>query len=138
MEGGAPLPVGSESAKGSGSLDATAKTPATYASVAESTAALPDRTQQPESKAKAKKDAKKAANKAIKQESKKEKPAKPPSTVQAPSAKAQNAPASSTVDPDSMFKVGFLADVYKERPAGSDGIEKIVTRCGWTARLIKR
>lgn len=27
-----------------------------------------------------------------------------------------------------MFKPGFLADVYKERPDGSDNVEKVMTR----------
>jgi glutaminyl-tRNA synthetase len=31
-------------------------------------------------------------------------------------------------DTDAMFREGFLADVYKERPIGSNGIEKVVTR----------
>ncbi|KAL1957882.1 hypothetical protein VTO42DRAFT_5447 [Malbranchea cinnamomea] len=31
-------------------------------------------------------------------------------------------------DPDQMFKVGFLADVYQEKPIGSEGVEKVVTR----------
>lgn len=31
-------------------------------------------------------------------------------------------------DPDSMFKTGFLADVYNERPIGSAHVKKVVTR----------
>lgn len=61
---------------------------------------------------------------------KKEKPPKPkkdPSSTQnAPKSKvkpdnnAKNLP----IDPDAMFKVGFLADVYNERPE-----KHVVTRC---------
>lgn len=32
------------------------------------------------------------------------------------------------IDPDSIFKGGFLADVYSERPIGKDGMNKVVTR----------
>ena len=46
----------------------------------------------------------------------------PPATKRPPSAKP---PAE---DPDSMFKVGFLADVYQERAIGPEGIKKVVTR----------
>ena len=45
-------------------------------------------------------------------------PKNPIKTKQKPEAK------SSSADPDAMFKVGFLADVYNERP-----VEKVVTRC---------
>ncbi|MCJ1313593.1 hypothetical protein MMC25_007272 [Agyrium rufum] len=31
-------------------------------------------------------------------------------------------------DPESMFKGGFLVEVYQERPKGQNGIEKIITR----------
>lgn len=46
-------------------------------------------------------------------------------------SKQKREPAAATIpnDPDSMFKVGFLADVYQERPVGSEGISKVVTRC---------
>ena len=33
-----------------------------------------------------------------------------------------------SIDPESIFKLGFLADVYNERPVGSEGISKVVTR----------
>ena len=41
-----------------------------------------------------------------------------------PKNKAESAAKPTPTDPDAMFKVGFLADVYNERPA-----EKVVTRC---------
>lgn len=46
-------------------------------------------------------------------------------------SKQKREPAAATIpnDPDSMFKVGFLADVYQERPVGPEGISKVVTRC---------
>ena len=100
-------------------------------------ATLPSRPAEPKiSKAAAKKEAKKAANKAIKQEAKKGPSPKTPSN-QAPSAKTQTT-STHAEDPESMFKVGFLADVYKERPVGSDGTKMVVTRCGWNAHLSKR
>jgi len=47
---------------------------------------------------------------------------KPQATKRSPAAKPH------AEDPDSMFKVGFLADVYQERAVGPGGIEKVVTR----------
>ena len=47
----------------------------------------------------------------------------PPKVKKAPTAKP------SIEDPQSMFKVGFLSDVYHERPIGPDGINKVITRC---------
>lgn len=32
------------------------------------------------------------------------------------------------IDPDAMFKTGFLRDVYQERPIGSENVSKVVTR----------
>lgn len=92
------------------------------------TTVLAERPAEPKiSKGAAKKEAKKAANKAIKQESKKEHASKTVSkTTPLPSHQTTSAQAE---DPDSMFKVGFLADVYKERPVGSDGVTGVVTRC---------
>ncbi len=87
------------------------------------------------SKGAAKKEAKKAANKALKQEAKRENQSK--SSSETASSSTQKPPTQED-DPDSMFKVGFLADVYNERPAGSDGISGIVTRCGWHTHLSKR
>lgn len=93
----------------------------------ESTTSLPERPAEPKiSKAAAKKEAKKAANKALKNEAKKESQSTPSKPTQPP--KVHDA----VEDPDSMFKVGFLADVYKERPANSEGISGVVTRCGST------
>ena len=33
-----------------------------------------------------------------------------------------------TMDPDAMFKIGFLSDVYNERPIKIEGITEVVTR----------
>ena len=46
-------------------------------------------------------------------------------------SKAKKEPAAkpSVEDPESMFKVGFLSDVYQERPIGAEGISKVITRC---------
>lgn len=57
--------------------------------------------------------------------SRKEKPAKNPPKNSKPNRKH---PATTANDPDAMFKVGFLADVYQERPVGSPRIEEVVTR----------
>ena len=63
---------------------------------------------------------------------KKEKVAKPPKGPTPSKPKREPATASLPNDPDSMFKVGFLADVYQERPIGSGGISKVVTRCQYS------
>ncbi len=60
---------------------------------------------------------------------KKEKVAKAPKGPMPPKQKREPAAATIPNDPDSMFKVGFLADVYQERPIGPGGISKVVTRC---------
>ncbi|OBT84593.1 hypothetical protein VE02_06351 [Pseudogymnoascus sp. 03VT05] len=49
------------------------------------------------------------------------KPPNPKGKATPPSRDTQN-------DPDSMFKGGFLADVYNENPMRSDGIGRVVTR----------
>ncbi|OBT44178.1 hypothetical protein VE00_04859 [Pseudogymnoascus sp. WSF 3629] len=49
------------------------------------------------------------------------KPPNPKVNVALPPHDAQN-------DPDSMFKGGFLADVYSENPVRSDGMGRVVTR----------
>jgi len=79
---------------------------------------LPDRSKQPKpKKEKAPKQSKPLAT------------SKPPSKAK---PKFGNAPElSAPIDPDAMFKVGFLADVYQERPKSSEGIQKIVTRCAY-------
>ena len=62
---------------------------------------------------------------------KKEKVPEAPKPSKGPTPpKAKNPPSAKdvVVDPDSMFKVGFLADVYDERPVGQNGIQKVVTR----------
>ena len=46
-----------------------------------------------------------------------------------PKAKKESAAKPSVEDPESMFKVGFLSDVYQERPVGSEGVSKVITRC---------
>jgi glutaminyl-tRNA synthetase len=70
------------------------------------------------------------------------KPPKPPKQRQKQASgglKAPNNPTSpkgkpppvnndTTMDPDSIFKVGFLADVYNENPIGSENVSKVVTR----------
>ena len=60
---------------------------------------------------------------------KKEKVVKPPKGPMPSKQKREPVTATIPNDPDSMFKVGFLADVYQERPIGSGGISKVVTRC---------
>jgi len=77
---------------------------------------LPDRSKQPKAK-----------------KEKTPKQSKPMATTKPPS-KAKSKPGnasepSAPIDPDAMFKVGFLADVYQERPKSSEGIQKVVTRC---------
>ena len=55
------------------------------------------------------------------------KPHKEPSGSKSPTKpkkKSENVVKPTPTDPDAMFKVGFLSDVYNERPA-----EKVVTRC---------
>lgn len=54
---------------------------------------------------------------------------KPPKGPTPPKAKKESAAKPSVEDPESMFKVGFLSDVYQERPVGPDGINKVITRC---------
>jgi len=60
---------------------------------------------------------------------KKEKTPKPPKGPTPPKAKREPAAKLAPEDPDSMFKVGFLSEVYQERPVKPDGISKVVTRC---------
>ena len=60
---------------------------------------------------------------------KKEKTPKPPKGPTPPKAKRDPAAKAAPDDPDSMFKVGFLAEVYEERPIKPEGISKVVTRC---------
>jgi glutaminyl-tRNA synthetase len=65
---------------------------------------------------------------------KKEKPPKQPKGPTPPKPKRPPAPKAVPEDPESMFKVGFLADVYQERPKGYEGREKIITRVRSTPR----
>ena len=63
---------------------------------------------------------------------KKEKAPKTPKPPKGPApskVKKESAAKPSVEDPESMFKVGFLSDVYQERPVGPDGISKVITRC---------
>lgn len=45
-----------------------------------------------------------------------------------PPKEPRKPPTSTTNDPDALFEVGFLADVYQEKPVGSPGTEEVVTR----------
>ena len=54
---------------------------------------------------------------------------KPPKGPTPPKAKKEPTAKPSVEDPESMFKVGFLSDVYKERPVGPNCINKFITRC---------
>ena len=54
---------------------------------------------------------------------------KPPKGPTLPKVKKESAAKPSIEDPESMFKVGFLSDVYQERPVGPEGISKVITRC---------
>ncbi len=54
---------------------------------------------------------------------------KPPKGPTLPKVKKESAAKPSVEDPESMFKVGFLSDVYQERPVGPEGISKVMTRC---------
>ena len=54
---------------------------------------------------------------------------KPPKGPTPPKVKKEPTAKPSIEDPQSMFKVGFLSDVYHERPIGPDGITKVITRC---------
>ena len=60
---------------------------------------------------------------------KKEKAPKLPKGPTPPKSKRDPAAKPPSEDPDSMFKVGFLADVYQERAIGPESISKVVTRC---------
>ncbi|KEY66648.1 hypothetical protein S7711_01942 [Stachybotrys chartarum IBT 7711] len=71
------------------------------------------------SKAELKKRQQKRAKKALQEKARAEKAAAGPQDKPAPKPKVEEAP----IDPDAMFKQGFLEEVYKERPS-----EKVVTR----------
>ena len=53
---------------------------------------------------------------------------KPPKRPTPPKPKTLPTAKDVPIDPDSMFKGGFLSDVYGERPIGQNGINRIVTR----------
>ncbi|KAI4261402.1 MAG: hypothetical protein L6R42_003400, partial [Xanthoria sp. 1 TBL-2021] len=58
----------------------------------------------------------------------KQKPPKQPKAANAPKPKRAEADKPATDDPQLMFKVGFLSDVYHERSVESGAIDKVVTR----------
>ena len=68
---------------------------------------------------------------------KKEKAPKPPKGPTPPKVKREPAAKSAPDDPESMFKVGFLAEVYQERPIGPQSISKVVTRCMIPSSLLQ-
>lgn len=94
-------------------------------------AALPERGDAPTSKAKAKKEARKEAKKGAKKQIAKHEVSEPSASAQHLAVESTNGTTSKSLadDPDYIFKVGFLADTYKERPVGVDGINSVVTRC---------
>lgn len=71
------------------------------------------------SKAELKKRQQKRAKKAAQEKARQEKAAAGPAEKKAPAPKPEEAP----IDPEAMFKQGFLDDVYKERP-----VKNVVTR----------
>ncbi|KAH7322913.1 glutaminyl-tRNA synthetase [Stachybotrys elegans] len=71
------------------------------------------------SKAELKKRQQKRAKKAAQEKARQEKAAAGPKEQAAPKSKPEDTP----IDPDAMFKQGFLDDVYKERP-----VKNVVTR----------
>lgn len=109
-------------------------TPEGMTSTAPSTATLAERPAPSISKAKAKKDAKKEAKKEAKKAHAEDKPPHSVAASKAPAPKAAKASQASLEDSNSMFKVGFLAAVYTERPVGSAGKERVVTRCEWATQ----
>lgn len=54
---------------------------------------------------------------------------RPPKGPTPPKVKKEATAKPSVEDPESMFKVGFLSDVYQERPVGPESISKVITRC---------
>ena len=63
---------------------------------------------------------------------------KPPKGPTPPKAKKEPTAKPSIEDPQSMFKVGFLSDVYHERPIGPDSITKVITRCKMPSRCPRK
>ena len=60
---------------------------------------------------------------------------KPPKGSAPPKSKKEPVAKPSAEDPESMFKVGFLSDVYQERPVGPGGISKVITRCKFSTHV---
>ncbi|PGH08876.1 glutamine-tRNA ligase [Polytolypa hystricis UAMH7299] len=69
-----------------------------------------------------------SSNPAKKKKEKKEKPPKKPKQPKPPKEPKPKREAPAPQDPEAMFKVGFLADVYQEKPLGSAGVDKVFTR----------
>ena len=63
---------------------------------------------------------------------------KPPKGPAPPKTKKESVAKPSIEDPESMFKVGFLSDVYQERPLVPEGISKVITRCKLTIEDIAK
>lgn len=80
---------------------------------------LPESAQPTISKAKAKKDAKKESKKESVITDQKHAPSKSSTSKSA----TQHPPKPITIEPESMFKVGSLSNVYKKKPVGAGGIE---------------
>ena len=59
---------------------------------------------------------------------KKEKPPKQPKAASTPKPKRNEAVKAANDDPQSMFKVGFLSEVYRERSIESGAIQRVITR----------
>lgn len=66
--------------------------------------------------------------------SQKQKPPKQSKAANAPKPKRAEAAKPAPDDPQLMFKVGFLSDVYQERSIESGAIDKVVTRVGFMDR----
>ncbi|KAL8875639.1 MAG: hypothetical protein Q9192_009015, partial [Flavoplaca navasiana] len=64
----------------------------------------------------------------------KQKPPKQPKPANPPKAKRQETVKPAPDDPQMMFKVGFLSDVYQERSIESGTINKVITRVGLIAQ----
>lgn len=64
----------------------------------------------------------------IASKAKKEKPSKQPKGATTPKSKRVETTKPAADDPQSMFKVGFLSDVYQEKSIESGAIDKVVTR----------
>lgn len=75
-------------------------------------------------------------NRAKAPKAKKEKPSKQPKGATTPKSKRVETTKTAADDPQSMFKVGFLSDVYQERSIESGAINKVVTRVSCDDKLM--